>query len=98
MLHGQAAYGATVRWYSAAFQCWEQESLFFTVVAVIGKRAQEYQDTLRERNIHRFSILKPLCRKRHTGHRLLMLAEGHLTRGRFVAMLRRIALLPLPAS
>jgi hypothetical protein len=28
----------------------------------------------------------------------LMLAEGHLTRGRFTAMLRRIALLPLPAN
>jgi hypothetical protein len=29
---------------------------------------------------------------------LLMLAEGHLTRPRFAAMLRRIAMLPLPAS
>jgi hypothetical protein len=28
----------------------------------------------------------------------LMLAEGHLTRVRFAAMLRRIALLPLPAN
>jgi Transposase DDE domain group 1 len=28
----------------------------------------------------------------------LMLAEGHLTRTRFAAMLRRIALLPLPAN
>jgi hypothetical protein len=28
----------------------------------------------------------------------LLLAEGHLTRGRFAAMLRRIAMLPLPAS
>jgi hypothetical protein len=28
----------------------------------------------------------------------LMLEEGHLTRGRFAAMLRRIAMLPLPAS
>jgi hypothetical protein len=28
----------------------------------------------------------------------LMLAEGHLTRARFTAMLRRIALLPLPAN
>jgi hypothetical protein len=27
----------------------------------------------------------------------LLLAEGHLTRTRFAAMLRRIALLPLPA-
>jgi len=27
-----------------------------------------------------------------------MLAEGHLTRGRFAAMLRRIAMLPLPAG
>jgi hypothetical protein len=29
---------------------------------------------------------------------LLMLAEKHLTRGRVAAMLRRIAMLPLPAS
>jgi len=29
---------------------------------------------------------------------LLMLAEGHLTRTRFAAMMRRIALLPLPAN
>ncbi len=28
----------------------------------------------------------------------LMLAEGHLTRTRFAAMLRNIALLPLPAN
>jgi len=28
----------------------------------------------------------------------MMLAEGHLTRVRFSAMLRRIALLPLPAN
>jgi hypothetical protein len=28
----------------------------------------------------------------------LMLAEGHLTRGRFAAMLRQIAMLPLPAN
>jgi hypothetical protein len=28
----------------------------------------------------------------------LMLAEGHLTRVRFSAMLRRITLLPLPAN
>jgi hypothetical protein len=28
----------------------------------------------------------------------LLLAEGHLTRGRFATMLRRIALLPLPAN
>jgi hypothetical protein len=27
-----------------------------------------------------------------------MLAEGHLTRTRFAAMLRRIALLPIPAN
>jgi len=35
--------------------------------------------------------------KEFHGH-WLMLAEGHLTRGRFAAMLRRIAMLPLPAS
>jgi hypothetical protein len=28
----------------------------------------------------------------------MVLAEGHLTRARFAAMLRRIALLPLPAG
>jgi hypothetical protein len=27
-----------------------------------------------------------------------MLAEGHLTRGRFAVMLQRIAMLPLPAA
>jgi hypothetical protein len=35
---------------------------------------------------------------KHARHYWLMLAEGHLTRTRFAAMLRRIALLPLPAS
>jgi hypothetical protein len=34
----------------------------------------------------------------HARYYWLMLAEGHLTRGRFVAMLRRIARLPLPVS
>jgi hypothetical protein len=35
---------------------------------------------------------------KHAWYYWLLLAEGHLTRGRFVAMLRRITLLPLPAS
>jgi hypothetical protein len=35
---------------------------------------------------------------KHARYYLLMLAEGHLTRVRFSAMLRRIALLPLPAN
>ena len=35
---------------------------------------------------------------KHVRYYRLMLAEGHLTRGRFAAMLRRIAMLPLPAS
>jgi hypothetical protein len=37
--------------------------------------------------------------KADTGpNRWLLLAEGHLTRARFSAMLRRIALLPLPLN
>ena len=35
---------------------------------------------------------------KHALYYWLMLAEGHLTRARFTAMLRRIALLPLPAN
>lgn len=35
---------------------------------------------------------------KHARYYWLMLAEGHLTRGRFASMLRRIAMLPLPAS
>jgi hypothetical protein len=35
---------------------------------------------------------------KHARYYWLLLAEGHLTRGRFAAMLRRIAILPLPAS
>ena len=35
---------------------------------------------------------------KHARYCWLMLAEGHLTRARFTAMLRRIALLPLPAN
>jgi hypothetical protein len=35
---------------------------------------------------------------KHARYYWLMLAEGHLTRGRFAAMLRRIATLPLPAN
>ena len=35
---------------------------------------------------------------KHARYYWLMLAEGHLTRARFTAMLRRIALLPLPAN
>jgi hypothetical protein len=35
---------------------------------------------------------------KHARHYWLMLAEGHLTRTRFAAMLRRIALLPIPAN
>jgi len=35
---------------------------------------------------------------KHARYCWLMLAEGHLTRTRFSAMLHRIALLPIPAS
>ena len=35
---------------------------------------------------------------KHARYYWLMLAAGHLTRGRFAAMLRRIAMLPLPAG
>jgi hypothetical protein len=35
---------------------------------------------------------------KHARYYWLMLAEGHLTRGRFAAMLQGIAMLPLPAS
>jgi hypothetical protein len=35
---------------------------------------------------------------KHARYRWLLLAEGHLTRGRFASMLRRITLLPLPAN
>ena len=35
---------------------------------------------------------------KHARYYWLMLAEGHLTRVRFAEMLRRIALLPLPAN
>jgi hypothetical protein len=35
---------------------------------------------------------------KHAWYYWLMLAEGHLTHERFAAMLRRIAMLPLPAS
>jgi hypothetical protein len=35
---------------------------------------------------------------KHACYYLLLLAESHLTRTRFSAMLRRIALLPLPAG
>jgi hypothetical protein len=35
---------------------------------------------------------------KHTRYYWMMLAEGHLTRVRFSAMLRRIALLSLPAN
>jgi len=35
---------------------------------------------------------------KHARYYGLMLAEGHLTRGRFAALLRRIAMLPLQAS
>jgi hypothetical protein len=35
---------------------------------------------------------------KHARYFWLMLAEGYLTRGRFAAMLRRIAMLPLPAG
>jgi hypothetical protein len=35
---------------------------------------------------------------KHARYCWLMLAQGHLKRTRFSAMLRRIALLPLPAS
>ena len=35
---------------------------------------------------------------KHARYYWLMLAEGHLTRARFAAMLRRIAMLPLPAG
>jgi hypothetical protein len=35
---------------------------------------------------------------KHARYYRMMLAEGHLTRRRFATMLRRIALLPLPAN
>jgi hypothetical protein len=35
---------------------------------------------------------------KHARYYWMVLAEGHLTRVRFAEMLRRIALLPLPAS
>ncbi len=35
---------------------------------------------------------------KHARYYWMMLAEGHLTRTRFAAMMRRIALLPLPAN
>jgi hypothetical protein len=35
---------------------------------------------------------------KHARYYSLMLAEGHLTKARFAAMLRRIALLPLTAN
>jgi hypothetical protein len=35
---------------------------------------------------------------KHTRYYVLMLTEGHLTRGRFAAILRRVAMLPPPAS
>ena len=35
---------------------------------------------------------------KHARYYWLMLAEGHLTRVRFSAMLRRIALLPIPTG
>jgi hypothetical protein len=35
---------------------------------------------------------------KHARYYWRMLAEGYLKRGRFVAMLRRMAMLPLPAS
>jgi hypothetical protein len=35
---------------------------------------------------------------KHARHYWLVLAEKHLTKARFAAMLRRIALLPLPAN
>ncbi|MGD0520319.1 MAG: hypothetical protein ABSA48_03585 [Terracidiphilus sp.] len=35
---------------------------------------------------------------KHAQYDWLMLAEGHLTRVRLAEMLRRIALLPLPAN
>jgi hypothetical protein len=35
---------------------------------------------------------------KHARYYWLMLAEGHLTKARFAAMLRKIALLPLPAN
>ena len=35
---------------------------------------------------------------KHASYYWLLLAEGHLTRKRFASMLRRIAMLPLPAS
>jgi hypothetical protein len=71
MLHGQAAYWTAVRRHSTAYQGREQESLFLTMVAAIGKRAQEHNDTLQERDIHRFSTLKLLCQDRHADHHLL---------------------------
>ena len=35
---------------------------------------------------------------KHARYYRLLLAEGHLARGRFAAMLRRIALLPVPTG
>jgi hypothetical protein len=35
---------------------------------------------------------------KHARYYWLLLAEGHLTRGRFASMMRRITILPLPAS
>jgi hypothetical protein len=35
---------------------------------------------------------------KHAGYYLLLMAEGHLNRRRFGAMLRRIVMLPLPAG
>jgi hypothetical protein len=35
---------------------------------------------------------------KHARYYWLMLAEGHLTRTRFAAMMRRIVTLPLPAN
>ena len=35
---------------------------------------------------------------KHARYYLLLLAEGHLTRRRFAAMLGRLALLPIPAG
>jgi hypothetical protein len=56
--------------------------------------------------ISNWSLTSPQQQLMKTGGRLvkharyywLMLAEGHLTRVRFSAMLRRIALLPLPTN
>ena len=58
------------------------------------------------KEIRTWSLISLQQRQVKTGGRLvkharyywLMLAEGHLTRARFSAMLRRIALLHLPAN